>query len=41
MDFNVPYGEKDEYNMDLLESIDLHKDDIPLFQVTRIVKRKE
>jgi glycosyltransferase involved in cell wall biosynthesis len=40
MDFNTPYGEKDKYNMDLLESICLNKDDIPLFQVTRIVKRK-
>ena len=40
MDFNLPYGEKDKYNMDLLESIGLKKDDIPLFQVTRIVKRK-
>jgi glycosyltransferase involved in cell wall biosynthesis len=40
MDFNIPYGEKDKYNMDLPESIGLKKDDIPLFQVTRIVKRK-
>ena len=40
MDFDLPYGEKDKYNMDLLESIGLNKDDIPLFQVTRIVKRK-
>jgi mannosylglucosylglycerate synthase len=40
MDFNLPYGEKDKYNMDLLESINLNKDDIPLFQVTRIVERK-
>jgi glycosyltransferase involved in cell wall biosynthesis len=40
MDFNIPYGEKEKYNMDLLESLCLNKDDIPLFQVTRIVKRK-
>lgn len=40
MDFNVPYGEKDTYNINLLESIGLHKDDIPLFQITRIVERK-
>lgn len=40
MDFNQPYGEKDEYNKDLLKSIGLQKDDIPLFQITRIVKRK-
>lgn len=40
MNFNVSYGEKDKYNMDLLKSIGLNKDDIALFQVTRIVKRK-
>ena len=40
MDFNKPYGEKDKYNMELPEAIGLQKDDIPLFQVTRIVKRK-
>ncbi len=40
MDFNLPYAEKDKYNTDLLDSIGLNKDDIPLFQVTRIVKRK-
>jgi glycosyltransferase involved in cell wall biosynthesis len=40
MDFNLPYGEKDKDNMDLLQSIGLNKDDIPLFQITRIVKRK-
>ena len=40
MNFNESYGEKDKYNMDLLKSIGLNKDDIALFQVTRIVKRK-
>ena len=40
MNFNLPYGEKDKYNQDLLKSIGVQKDDIPLFQITRIVKRK-
>ncbi len=40
MDFNQPYGQIDEYNADLPECIGLEKDDIPLFQITRIVKRK-
>ena len=33
-------GEVDDYNKDLLESIGLDENDIPLFQVTRIVERK-
>ncbi|NOZ60348.1 MAG: glycosyltransferase family 4 protein [Calditrichaeota bacterium] len=40
MDFNIPYGQSDDYNNDLLEQFGLQKDDIPLLQVTRIVKRK-
>ena len=40
MDFNKSYGEKDKYNTDLSESVGLNKNDIPLFQVTRIVRRK-
>ena len=40
MDFNQPYGEVDDYNMDLPKSIGLKETDIPLFQITRIVKRK-
>jgi glycosyltransferase involved in cell wall biosynthesis len=40
MDFDVPYGIKDDYNADLPTCIGLEKDDIPLFQITRIVKRK-
>ena len=40
MDFDQPYGEIDEYNQDLLNSIGIGKNDIPLFQITRIVKRK-
>ncbi len=40
MDFNKPYGRKNVYNQDLLYSIGLERKDIPLFQITRIVKRK-
>lgn len=40
MDFDLPYGDKDDYNKDLPEALGLKKDDIPLFQITRIVKRK-
>ncbi|OQX85728.1 hypothetical protein B6D60_07365 [candidate division KSB1 bacterium 4484_87] len=40
MDFSQPYGQPDEYNSDMLEQFGLKKDDIPLLQVTRIVKRK-
>ncbi len=40
MDFTQPYGEIDEYNRDLPISIGLKDTDIPLFQITRIVKRK-
>lgn len=40
MDFNQSYGEIDEYNRDLPQSIGLKETDIPLFQITRIVKRK-
>ncbi len=40
MDFNQPYGELDDYNKDLPQSIGLKETDIPLFQITRIVKRK-
>jgi glycosyltransferase involved in cell wall biosynthesis len=40
MDFDKPYGEKDSYNADLLEAIGLEQGAIPLFQVTRIDKRK-
>jgi glycosyltransferase involved in cell wall biosynthesis len=40
MDFNRPYGEKDDHNSDILNALGLDKDDIPLFQVTRIVERK-
>ncbi len=40
MDFDQPYGELDDFNADLLESLELSNDDIPLFQITRIVRRK-
>jgi len=40
MDFNKPYGKIDDYNKDLLNAIDLNKNDIAMLQVTRIVSRK-
>ena len=40
MDFDQPYGKLDDYNRDLPEAIGLKDSDIPLFQITRIVKRK-
>jgi glycosyltransferase involved in cell wall biosynthesis len=40
MDFDTPFGGSDEYNGDLLEEIGLNHDDIPVFQITRIVERK-
>ena len=40
MDFNQTYGVKDDYNHDLLDSVGINGKDIPLFQVTRIVRRK-
>lgn len=40
MDFDRPFGVPDEYNGDLLEEIGFNHDDIPVFQITRIVERK-
>ena len=40
MDFSAPYAKKDNYNKFLLKRLGLHKNVIPLFQMTRIVKRK-
>jgi len=40
MDFNKSYANRDEYNKDLLDNIGLKKGDIPIFQATRIVRRK-
>jgi glycosyltransferase involved in cell wall biosynthesis len=40
MDFDRPFGAPDDYNGDLLEEIGFNHDDIPVFQITRIVERK-
>ena len=40
MDFDEPFGLPDDYNEDLRQSLGLDPDDIPLFQITRIVRRK-
>jgi glycosyltransferase involved in cell wall biosynthesis len=40
MDFNQPFGVPDDYNSDLLQQIKFNHDDIPIFQITRIVERK-
>ncbi|HIF92877.1 MAG TPA: glycosyltransferase [Myxococcales bacterium] len=40
MDFKQPFAVPDEYNRDLLEEIGFNHDDIPVFQITRIVERK-
>jgi len=40
MDFDRPFGVPDDYNGDLLEEIGFNHDDIPVFQITRIVERK-
>jgi glycosyltransferase involved in cell wall biosynthesis len=40
MDFEQPYAAQDEYNEGLLADLGLGEDDIPLFQITRIVERK-
>ncbi|MCK5536048.1 MAG: glycosyltransferase family 4 protein [Bacteroidales bacterium] len=40
MDFSTPYAKKDNYNKYLLKRLGLDKNVIPLFQMTRIVKRK-
>jgi glycosyltransferase involved in cell wall biosynthesis len=40
MDFDVPFGEKTEYNNKMYQALGYHKDDIFLFQITRIVQRK-
>lgn len=41
MDFKKPYGRLCDYNRDLLPALGLDKKkDIPIFQITRIVKRK-
>lgn len=40
MDFNIPFGEINDYNKDLKKDLGLESDDILLFQITRIVRRK-
>jgi len=40
MDFRQPYAEIDKFNEGLLKSIGIQEGDIPIFQITRIVRRK-
>jgi len=40
MDFSKPFARKDTYNKELLSDLGLDKKDKPLFQITRIVRRK-
>ena len=40
MDFETEYAKQDGYNGDLLSSIGIGNGDLPIFQITRIVKRK-
>lgn len=40
MDFEQPFGTADDYNEDLLGQIGFHREDLVLFQITRIVERK-
>jgi len=40
MDFEAPFAERDEYNATLREDLGLSPDDLLLFQITRIVRRK-
>lgn len=40
IDFKKPFGQKLEKNRDLPKKIGLKRDDIPLFQITRIIRRK-
>ena len=40
MDFEKPFGVSDVYNRDLLQEIGFDRDDIAVFQITRIIERK-
>ncbi|MBT3983187.1 MAG: glycosyltransferase family 4 protein [Bacteriovoracaceae bacterium] len=40
MDFKKDFAKRDHFNSSLLETLGLFKGDIPIFQVTRVVKRK-
>ncbi len=40
MDFRKPFGKKTDRNKNLLKELGLKEDDIPIFQITRIIRRK-
>jgi glycosyltransferase involved in cell wall biosynthesis len=40
MDFDIPFGEKNEYNKTIHHVLGYQEDDILLFQITRVVRRK-
>ena len=40
MDFSKPFAKRDRYNRQLRQELRLHAEDILLFQITRIVRRK-
>ncbi len=40
MDFDAPFGVRDDYNRQLANCLGLNEEDIPLYQITRIVRRK-
>ncbi|MFV1994321.1 MAG: glycosyltransferase [Verrucomicrobiales bacterium] len=40
MDFDKPFGSVDDYNKDLLDQLGFDRDDLALFQITRVVERK-
>ncbi|MCB9708371.1 MAG: glycosyltransferase family 4 protein [Myxococcales bacterium] len=40
MDFDAPFGQSDAYNSDLRTELGLAAEDVLLFQITRIVRRK-
>lgn len=40
MDFDAPFGRRDDFNRQLPDALGFDRDDIVLFQVTRVVRRK-
>ncbi|MBN4066074.1 glycosyltransferase family 4 protein [Candidatus Amoebophilus asiaticus] len=40
MNFDIPFGETNEYNQTLLADLGYNNNSIPLFQITRVVHRK-
>ena len=40
MDFDVPFGDRDDYNSQLPACLGMEERDIPLYQITRVVRRK-